>query len=223
VEAWEIFAGDLTNWANRSANPKRIDLSPVFNDGRTFGAQRLNAYYDGQGVRFFDFNNGQETIFSGNSSDTVSHEVGHALLDALRPELFDSNLPEVPAFQEAMGDCMALLTALADLDTRKRLLQISPDLSKPNFVEANSEYLSAAIRKQFGNVAPSKPRRALNSFKWQLPSSLPPGTFENILCFGRALRHSTGWSESANRRKITCERGLSSECRFQPCLSRGNN
>jgi hypothetical protein len=179
VETWESIAGSLTSWANRSGNPKRIDLSPVFNDGQTFGAQRLNAYYDGQGVRFFDFNNGQETIFSGTSTDTVSHEVGHALLDALRPELFQSNLPEVPAFHEAIGDCVALLTALADLDTRKKLLQITPDLSKPNFVEAGSEYLSAAIRKQFGNVAPSRPRRALNMFKWQLPSTLPAGTFQD--------------------------------------------
>jgi hypothetical protein len=179
VEAWETVAGNLTSWANRSGNPKRIDLSPVFNDGQTFGAQRLNAYYDGQGVRFFDFNNGQETIFSGSSTDTVSHEVGHALLDAVRPELFQSNLPEVPAFHEAMGDCVAVLTALADPDTRKKLLQISPDLSKPNFVEAGSEYLSAAIRKQFGNVAPSRPRRALNTFKWQLPSALPAGAFQD--------------------------------------------
>ena len=179
VEAWEEFAGNLTSWANRSANPKRIDLSPVFDDGQTFGARRLNAYYDGQGVRFFDFNNGEETIFSGVSTDTVSHECGHALLDSVRPELFHSNLPEVPAFHEAFGDCIALLTALADRPTRTKLLQVSPDLSAANFVESNSEYLSAAILKQFGNVAPSKPRRALNTFQWQLPTALPPGSFND--------------------------------------------
>jgi hypothetical protein len=179
VEAFEAIAGNLTSWANRSANPRNIDVSTVFDDGETLGAQRLNAYYDGQGVRFFDFKVGNEMIYSGNSTDTVSHEVGHALLDAMRPELFQSTLPEIPAFHEAFGDCMAILTALADRDARGALLQASADLSAPNFVEAGSEYLSGAIKKQFGNVAPSKPRRALNKFKWQLPTTLPAGTFED--------------------------------------------
>ena len=179
VEAWEGFAGNLVRWANRSANTRRIDLSPVFDDGETSGSRRLNAFYDGQGVRFFDFDDGTETTFSGNSADTVSHEVGHALLDSQRPELFGSNIAEEAAFHELFGDCIAILTSLADRDTRVSLLRASPDLSTPNFVEATSEQLSAAIRKQFGNVAPSRPRRALNNFRWQLPSTLPAGRFED--------------------------------------------
>lgn len=179
VDAWERFAGNLTRWADRSADPSQIDLSPVFDDGETVGPLRLNAFYDGTGVRFFDFNDGTQTTFSGNSTDTVSHEVGHALLDLMKPEMFQSMLPEVNAFHEAFGDCMAILTALSDQPTRAALLAASPDLGAKNFVEATSEYLSAAIRRQFGNVAPSMPRRALNNDKWQLPSTLPPGTFED--------------------------------------------
>jgi hypothetical protein len=179
VEAWESYAGNLVRWADRSANPARIELNLTFDDGETLGSQRLNAYYDGQGVRFFDFNDGTETTFSAASTDTVSHEVGHALLDSQRAELFGSNMPEVAAFHEAFGDIVAMLTALSDQATRIKLLKTTPDLSKPNFVEANSEYLSAAIRKQFGNVNPSKPRRALNQFKWQLPDTLPVGDFND--------------------------------------------
>jgi hypothetical protein len=175
VEAWETYAGNLARW---SQGP-RIDISLTYNDGETVGPRRLNAYYDTQGVRFFDFNDGTTTTFSAASTDTVSHEVGHALLDSQRPELFNSPLPEVGAFHEAFGDVVALLTALSDQATRIKLLQITPDLSQPNFVEASSEYLSAAILKQFGNVNPSKPRRALNTFKWQLPSTLPAGKFED--------------------------------------------
>jgi hypothetical protein len=178
VEAWEGFAGNLTNWADRSDKPRRIDVSPTY-DGGFVGPQRLNAIYDGTGVRFFDFKVGDEVIYSGASTDTVSHEVGHALLDAIRPELFQSTLPEVNAFHESFADCNAILTALADQATRVALLQISPDLSLPNFVEATSEYLAEAIRKQFGDVAPSQPRRALNDYKWQLPSTLPDGTFRD--------------------------------------------
>ena len=179
VGAWEGFAGPLTRWAARSNNLRRIDLSTTFDDGETVGARRLNAYYDGLGVRFFDFDIGAETILSGISTDTVSHEVGHALLDSVRPELFQSMLPEVNAFHEAFGDCVAMLTALADADTRVTVLRATPDLSQPNFVEAGSEYLSDAIRRQFGNVSPSKPRRALNDYQWQLPSTLPAGDFQD--------------------------------------------
>lgn len=175
VEAWETYAGNLARWSTGT----RIDISLTYNDGETFGPSRLNAYYDTQGVRFFDFDDGTTTTFSAISADTVSHEVGHALLDSQRPELFNSPLPETGAFHESFGDMVALLTALSDQATRIKLLQLTPDLSEPNFVEANSEYLSAAILKQFGNVNPSKPRRALNQFKWQLPSTLPAGKFED--------------------------------------------
>jgi hypothetical protein len=175
VAAWESYAGNLARW---STGP-RIDISLTYNDGQTFGPSRLNAYYDTQGVRFFDFDDGTTTTYSASSTDTVSHEVGHALLDSQRPELFNSPLPETGAFHEAFGDMVAMLTALSDQATRIKLLQITPDLSQPNFVEANSEYLSAAILKQFGNVNPSKPRRALNQFKWQLPSTLPVGDFND--------------------------------------------
>jgi hypothetical protein len=181
VEAWEAYAGNLTKWASRSASiQRRIDVSLTFNDGETFGPRRLNAYYDQQGVRFFDFNDGTQTTFSGQSTDTVSHEVGHALLDSQRPELFGSSMPEVGAFHEAFGDIVAMLTALSDSATRIKLLQLTPDLSQPNFVESSMEYLSAAVLRQFGNTSPSKPRRSLNQFQWQLPETLPAGSFNDL-------------------------------------------
>jgi hypothetical protein len=82
---------------------------------------------------------------------------------------------------EAGCDRVARLAgnALADRDTRVKLLEDTSDLSEPNFVEAGQEYLTAAVRKQFGDVSPSQPRRALNQFKWQLPSTLPAGDFRD--------------------------------------------
>ena len=74
---------------------------------------------------------------------------------------------------------MALLTALSNQDTRKKLLAAAPDLGSANFVESMSEYLSGAILKEFGKVAASKPRRLLNDFTWDLPTSLPAGDFED--------------------------------------------
>jgi hypothetical protein len=179
VETWESFDAPVSQWA-RSPNRKKLELSLKFHDPQITGNQQLNAFYDGDGLRFFAFTNANNvTTYSGKSTDTVSHETGHALLDSVRPELFESNLPEVNAFHEAFADCMALLTALSNQDTRRKLLADAQDLGSSNFVESMSEYLSDAVLKEFGNVAPSKPRRLLNDFTWDLPTSLPPGDFND--------------------------------------------
>ncbi|HEX3147745.1 MAG TPA: hypothetical protein VHR66_06650 [Gemmataceae bacterium] len=178
VENWEDLNGNLTAWARSG---KKLELSLDFDDPEFTGPQKLNAFYDGDGLRFFIFKNDDDgtRVCSGLSTDTVTHEAGHALLDTLRPEFMESNFPEVNAFHEAFGDINAVLTALADKPTRAALLNQSADLGQANFVEASSEYLSDAIRRQFGNVSPSKPRRLLNQFQWKLPSALPAGSFND--------------------------------------------
>ena len=174
VEAWEGLGETLADWARTG---KKLKLSVDFSHPDFTGDRRLNAFYDGQGLRFFILNDLTPPVLTGQSTDTVAHETGHALLDTLRPELFGSFIPEEAAFHEAFGDCVALLTALADQPTRVKLLALTADLSAANFVESGSEYLSDAIRRVFGNVAASRPRRALNTFQWQLPSTLPAGQF----------------------------------------------
>jgi hypothetical protein len=138
------------------------------------GPRRLNAYYDGDGLRFFDFVAKNKQFFTGMSTDVVAHETGHALLDAIRPDLWASFMPEIGAFHEAFGDIMAIVVALGDSATRTKLLQVAPKLDKKNFVETCLESLSEGVRLHFGpNTSSSEPRRALNKLKWQLPSTLP--------------------------------------------------
>ena len=57
------------------------------------------------------------------SVDVVSHEAGHAFLDVIRPDLFDTPYLETNAFHEAFGDCVAILTSLADPEVRAALLK----------------------------------------------------------------------------------------------------
>lgn len=102
------------------------------------------------------------------------HEAGHAFLDAIRPALFGSIYTEAGALHEAFGDCMALLTALDDEETRRRLITVSPTLWSENFLEATAEDLSDGVRRALGVQHPaSAPRHAFNFFNWQLPSTLP--------------------------------------------------
>ncbi|MCK1516286.1 hypothetical protein IVB22_28015 [Bradyrhizobium sp. 190] len=184
LETFENFAGPLRGWTGRPAKLK-LDLIP--NEGVD-----LNAFYNRSSVSFFSFPlGGGRTVFSGASADVVAHEVGHAILDALRPDLWDVDMFEVPAFHEGFGDCIAIMAALADQNIRTALLAASPQLNTPNFVEGTAEELSLAIGTA---VSPThnaaQPRRAMNAFKWVLPQSLPddgnPGVLINeIHSFGQ--------------------------------------
>ena len=53
-------------------------------------------------------------VQSGDSVDVATHEQGHAVLDALRPDLWDAPHFEVAAFHEAFGDLAAIFVALAE-------------------------------------------------------------------------------------------------------------
>ena len=166
LSVWEGIDGKITRWA-RSANPKKLDLLP--NAG-----EDLNAYYDGQSLAFFEFMTGSKTTFSGASTDVVAHESGHAVLDSLRPELWDDLFIETGAFHEAFGDCVAILTALGDRVQRDKLRRTVPNLDAENFLEATAEDLSDGVKRELGATHPAaKPRHARNNFVWQLPGTLP--------------------------------------------------
>jgi hypothetical protein len=168
VETWETVLGTpIASWAAETTNPKSLLLLPDAGDD-------LNAYYDRDSLSFFHHQTGTTVTQSGASTDVVSHEAGHAILDAKRPDLWDTPYLEVGGFHEAFGDIVAIVTALRDSATRRALLAASPDLGTANFVEATAEDLSNGIRLALGASHPaSKPRRALNTFLWQLPSTMP--------------------------------------------------
>lgn len=168
LETWEKATGvPLTSWAPEATNPQTMLLLPDFDVG-------INAFYDRSSFSFYHQRIGDSTVFSGASTDVVAHEVGHGVLDALRPDLWDTPYLEVGGFHEAFGDITSIVTALSDKATRKALLAASPDLGTANFVEGMGESLSDAFLRVAGPThSASKPRRALNSFQWQLPETLP--------------------------------------------------
>lgn len=173
VEAWEASAGVHKRWqGNRKKLPLRQDAG-----------QDLNAFYDRSSFSFFHQTVGGATFFSGASTDVVAHEVGHGLLDSIRQDFFDVNFLEVGAFHEAFGDCMAILTALADPETQQKLLAATADLKERDFVETTAEDLSEGIRQLAPGHNAAEPRHAFNTFQFQLPQTLPddggPGVLIN--------------------------------------------
>jgi hypothetical protein len=173
LEAWESFAGNFTRW---QGNRKKL---PLLQDKGV----DVNAFYDRFSFSFFHRQIQGDVVFSGASTDVVAHEVGHGLLDAIRPELWDSPFLETGAFHEAFGDCIAILTALNDPATRKKLLDVTTTLKKRNFVESTAEQLSDAIRRLVPTHNAAEPRHAFNTFQFVIPETLPddggPGVLIN--------------------------------------------
>jgi hypothetical protein len=138
--------------------------------------EELNAYYDREGLRFFHEGVGGHVFYSGESPDVVCHELGHAVLDSVRPELWDVHSAEPPALHEAFGDMSAMLSALQLPALREDVIAAtSGRIGRSSRVSRLAEQLGWAIRQ--GNpdaVDRDSLRNAANSFFYRDPLGLPP-------------------------------------------------
>jgi hypothetical protein len=164
AEYWSGIVPSGTTWERGSPLVANLEAG-----------EELNAYYDREGLSFFHKRVGRYTIYSGESPDVVCHELGHAVLDALKPELFDTASVEVAAFHESFGDCSALLSALQLPTVRDGLLEETEgQLYKTSRVSRLAEQLATGIRRSRPDlVEPDCLRNAVNSFVYQVPEDLP--------------------------------------------------
>ena len=171
-------------WARRLPGAGRWIPGPVLPAVPAAG-QDLNAYYDRKALRFFrdvDEKTGA-IIQAGDSADVVTHEQGHAILDAVRPDLWDAPHFEVAAFHEAFGDLAAIFVALAEPELAAAVdRQTRGDPARSNLVSRLAEEMGAAVRDKYGGDAalPDALRDAVNTFTYtdpkELPDSAPAGS-----------------------------------------------
>ena len=136
----------------------------------------FNAYYDRAGLQFFHGTIGGVVVYSGESPDVATHELGHAVLDAIRPELWDANFIEAAAFHESFGDMSALLSALQLRTLRQSIItETAGHLYRSTRLSRLAEQLGWAIR-QISSDAVDRDclRNAVNSLFYQDPHQLPP-------------------------------------------------
>ncbi|MFN2565438.1 MAG: hypothetical protein ABR499_10565 [Gemmatimonadaceae bacterium] len=139
----------------------------------------LNATYSRvAGLRFYQANVRNVVIFSGESPDVVLHELGHAVLDAVRPELFHAASIEAAAFHEAFGDMSSILVALQLPTVRQKVLQeTNGRLNVSSRLSRVAEQLGWGIRQRAPEAVDADClRNAANRFFYQPPESLPPRT-----------------------------------------------
>lgn len=171
LTVFEDYLGHAQPWAFDAP----LKIHPHFQDG-------FNAFYLrlDKSVNFFDgYDPVKKAVVHGSESlDVVSHEVGHAILDGMKPGLvgwFGSL--EAKSFHEAFGDVAAILTALHEDSVLDRLVaQTGGDLKRPNLVAGMAEEFSQGINHAHLNGV--KPdgwtlRNANNPHVYVDPETLP--------------------------------------------------
>ncbi len=166
VDFWGSILPNGTKWQSNVGSQLTLRLD----EGEDF-----NAYYDRTGLSFFHGTAGGKTVYSGESPDVANHELGHAILDAIRPQLWDAANFEVPAFHESFGDMSAILTALQVPSLRSAVLKDTQGvLSRNSRLSRLAEQLGWAIRQDYPTAVDSDClRNAVNEFVYRDPSTLP--------------------------------------------------
>lgn len=170
---WQARVPDLT-WFEE-IGPRL----PVFlDDGVDF-----NAFYDRSALKFFHGDATGGTVFSGESPDVLCHEMGHAILDAIRPDLWDVAAQEVAAFHESFGDMSAILSALQLPLMRAAVIsETSGHINRNSRLSRLAEQLGEAIRESFpSDVDPDCLRNASNRFMYAPPLFLPSSGPASVL------------------------------------------
>lgn len=135
----------------------------------------LNAFYNRTSLTFFHKAVGNRTVFSCESPDVVCHEQGHAVLDALKPQLWNAASIEAAAFHESLGDISAILCAL-QLPTMRQavLVETGGSLFRSSKLSRVAEQLGWGIRQSRPDaVDPDCLRNAVNAFFYRDPNTLP--------------------------------------------------
>jgi hypothetical protein len=161
---WKSVVPKGTTWQAGKTLPVRLDAG-----------DKLNAIYTRGDLRFFHTNVGGTMVFTGESPDVVCHEMGHAVLDAIRPQLWDAMSHEVAAFHESFGDMSAILVALQQPAIREEVLaETGGALYRSSRLSRVAEQLGWGQRQRQPCSAESDClRNAVNCFAYQPPTTLP--------------------------------------------------
>lgn len=174
IALWTDLLPQGTTWS--APNPLPVQLVAP--------GDVLNAFYArDRGLSFFRGAAGGTQIFTALSSDVVNHELGHAVLDALKPQLFHVALPEAAAFHEAFGDISAMLSAL-ELDSMCEavLRETGGRLSASSRLSRVAESLGWGIRQTRPHAVDADClRNAANRFAYRQPQLLPTDAPANLL------------------------------------------
>jgi hypothetical protein len=170
----------IKKFPQKWATTKQLYVYPV-------AGKALNAFYDRTNLKFFyEFDPvAKKNIYAADSADIVSHELGHALLDSMRPDFWSVQSYEIWALHESFGDIVAITSVLENEDVIKHMLkETKGDLSKSNTVSKLAEQFAKILfnlTKGKGGHNPYSLRDAVNNFQYSAPENLKDDAPDNIL------------------------------------------
>jgi hypothetical protein len=172
----KVLKTPITHWSS----VQRLSVQPR-------AGRQLNAFYDRKGLRYFYAMNPitKKMVYAVNSADVRLHELGHALLDALRPDLFNVQAFEIWGFHESFGDIHAIINFLNnDFALDYVLRQTDGYLYQDNCMSRLAEEMGNAVFDMTGgkngNVS-GYLRNAFNEFLYVVPNKLPRSGKDNVL------------------------------------------
>jgi hypothetical protein len=135
------------------------------------GNDTLNAFYNRKAIKFFCSRDkrSNRVICLANSPDVAAHETGHAILDALRPDLWSVQSVEIWAFHEAFADIIAVQAAMQ----HKSILHVMLEQTHGNIRNSN---IASKIGEEVGQSTGSIHqciRDACTNFLYVNPKTLP--------------------------------------------------
>lgn len=161
LRMFERYAERTINWA--AAGP-RLTIDPHIGD-------QANAFYNEQeGVLGFHTYRTKEgkILSTAQSSDIVSHETAHAVLDGLRDLYNESFGLGCRAFHESFGDIAAVLVALHDDSLIHQLIDLTKgNLRTSSFLSEMAEQMIQDLRSGDDHVMAKSVylRNAFNTLK----------------------------------------------------------
>ncbi|MEN8157819.1 MAG: hypothetical protein ABFS10_12785 [Bacteroidota bacterium] len=117
-----------------------------------------NAFYSrtDKALRFYYFHpSGNELnplIYTCRSFDIVAHEVGHAVLDSLKPDFLSNSWhPQTGGLHESFGDLSAIFTMLAQMDVCEAIIvESKADLHSKTFFPVLAEQFGEGLGRDMG-------------------------------------------------------------------------
>ncbi len=113
----------------------------------------------------------------------MCHELGHAVLDSIKPQLWDAASMEIAGFHESAGDISALLCGLQLESVRHAVLQETHNIVyRASQLSRVAEQLGWAIRQSSPDAVEADClRNAVNKFFYRDPLTLPTSAPASML------------------------------------------
>jgi hypothetical protein len=167
VDFWAGVLPPGASWRTGPTLPVRLDRTQ-FIGGR---------YLRQGGLEFYHETAAGRTVFGCESPDLVCHELGHAVLDSIRPEIYHVPAFEQAAFHEAFGDISALLCSLQVPQVRAAVLaETDGRLRRDSRVSRFAESIGWVQHQKNPSLSSDRYlRNAANEFTYQPPTSRPTG------------------------------------------------